>query len=231
MAYIYSAKRHHSWVAALRWGSFQSFWSVLGWRTNEILGPTDWNRERFSDVFCLLGKKILIISNLTSGFRTTEIYPFDKDVLPYEAFAPSLPIQKSIEASLNIQKNTDSEHDYDDQLPLAELRRSLLKTSGNRCSGVFPTPDFAKKTVSIKRKSLNYKVLEVKNEIFKAIAESNSVASISSNSTWAITNSLETEQNNATNKKWECVICYVELNLIWGVVLNAVTGPARNVLD
>ncbi|CAH2002117.1 unnamed protein product [Acanthoscelides obtectus] len=64
------------------------------------------------------------IGNITSGFRATGICPYDKDVLPIEAFAPSLATEKPyLETTAAAD---DSEYDSDDYLPLGWhlLRRS-----------------------------------------------------------------------------------------------------------
>lgn len=83
------------------------------------------------------------ISNIVNGFRATGICPYDKDILPIEAFAPSLPTERPIlNNGLKLSVNTlDSEYDSDDYLPLSEVQRKIVKAQENSFSEVLPTPD------------------------------------------------------------------------------------------
>lgn len=71
--------------------SFEHYWD------QELLSYWDQNpdrrlnKERFSDVFTPVWTKTMTINNICSGFRATGIYPFNKNAIPVEAFAPSLP--------------------------------------------------------------------------------------------------------------------------------------------
>ncbi|GJQ78738.1 hypothetical protein Trydic_g2772 [Trypoxylus dichotomus] len=91
----------------------------------------DLNRERFSDVFLPTWEKTITISNITSGFRATSIYPFDKNIPPAEAFTPSLPTHR-LEAQ---NEEVDSDYHADDYFPLETLRQKL-NTAENSFSEV-----------------------------------------------------------------------------------------------
>ncbi|GJQ80879.1 hypothetical protein Trydic_g14137 [Trypoxylus dichotomus] len=68
----------------------------------------------------------MTISSVTSGFRATGIFPFDKDTLPVEAFMPSLPTHR-LEA---LNEEIDSDYAVHDCLPLETLRQ-MLNTAEN----------------------------------------------------------------------------------------------------
>nr|CAD7415338.1 unnamed protein product [Timema poppensis] len=70
--------------------SFETFWD------QEVLRFFDSHRDQnditrlnFPDVFTPAWGKSMTQSNMTSGFRATGMYPFNPNVIPEEAFAPS----------------------------------------------------------------------------------------------------------------------------------------------
>ena len=69
--------------------SFEHYWDtevLKYWRQFPDRSVT---KERFGSLFTPVWNKALTIGNITSGFRSTGIYPFDPTVIPDEAFAPS----------------------------------------------------------------------------------------------------------------------------------------------
>ncbi|CAH1958399.1 unnamed protein product [Acanthoscelides obtectus] len=104
------------------------------------------------------------IGNITSGFRATGICPYDKDVLPTEAFAPSLATEKPYQETTAAAD--DSEYDSDDYLPLGELRKKLIPLN-NSFAEVLPTPDLVEKKSAPRRKAIKYKAVGQAIRIFK----------------------------------------------------------------
>ncbi|GJQ87925.1 hypothetical protein Trydic_g1188 [Trypoxylus dichotomus] len=100
----------------------------------------------------------MTISNITSGLRDTGICPFDKGILPVEAFAPSLPTHR-LEI---LNEEVDPDYDADDYLPLEILHQKL--NTENSLSDVLPIPDLVNRKNTSRRKALNYKAIEVKRE-------------------------------------------------------------------
>ncbi|GJQ66939.1 hypothetical protein Trydic_g7955 [Trypoxylus dichotomus] len=113
--------------------------------------------------FCQHGKTITI-SSVTSEFRDTGIYRFDRNILPVEAFAPSLPTHR-LEA---LNEEVESDYDADDYF-LLEILRQKLNTTENSFSKVLPTPDLErqKSKNTSRRKALNYKAIKVKRDVFR----------------------------------------------------------------
>lgn len=69
--------------------SFEHYWDeevLKFWRTFPGRNIT---KERFGKLFTPCWNRSLTIENVMSGFRVTGIYPFDKTVIPIEAFCPS----------------------------------------------------------------------------------------------------------------------------------------------
>lgn len=96
--------------------SFEHHWD------DELLKYWDQNpdrrltKERFAHVFTPVWEKCMTVANISSGFRATGIYPYNCHAIPEEAFAPSTISRRLFETS-----------DEDDDIPLAELRRKLLR--------------------------------------------------------------------------------------------------------
>ncbi|GJQ77966.1 hypothetical protein Trydic_g2327 [Trypoxylus dichotomus] len=100
----------------------------------------DLNRERFSDVFLPTWKQNDDIEN-----HHLPIYRFEA-----------------------VNEEIVSDYDANDYLPLETLRRKL-NTAENCFSEVLPTtPDLVKSKNISRRKALNYKVIEVKRNVFRA---------------------------------------------------------------
>ncbi|KAI5726025.1 hypothetical protein M8J77_023022 [Diaphorina citri] len=66
------------------------------------------NKERFLDILTSAWSLSMTIQNITSGFRATGIYPFDKNAITEIAYAPS-------ELTfLEIPDETERNEDFDD---------------------------------------------------------------------------------------------------------------------
>ncbi|CAH2008208.1 unnamed protein product [Acanthoscelides obtectus] len=78
--------------------------------------PTKWINKPLMRPIGMSSLKAISIGNITSGFRATGICPYDKDVLPIEAFAPSLATEKPYQETTAAAD--DSEYASDDYLPL-----------------------------------------------------------------------------------------------------------------
>nr|XP_022899780.1 uncharacterized protein LOC111413138 [Onthophagus taurus] len=96
--------------------SFEHHWD------DELLQYWDQNPDRrlskyrFSAVFTPVWEKCMTIVNITSGFRSTGIYPYNPSAMPDEAFAP-LTISRRI-----FEVDTSSDED----VPLSELRLKII---------------------------------------------------------------------------------------------------------
>lgn len=78
-------------------------------------------KNRFAAVFTPVWEKCMTVANITSGFRSTGIYPFNPNIIPDEAFAPSTISRKTAEAQENLDSSSDNE------MPLSDLRLKILK--------------------------------------------------------------------------------------------------------
>lgn len=69
--------------------SFEHYWDdeVLKYWTKNI--DRSITKQRFGAIFSEVWDKSLTPANIKSGFQATGIYPFNQDVIPVEAFAPS----------------------------------------------------------------------------------------------------------------------------------------------
>lgn len=186
--------------------------------------PTrDLNKERFSEVFLPTWEKTMTIANITSGFRATGICPYDKDILPFEAFAPSLPTERPPpnEAEDLVATETESEYDSDDLMTLSALKQKLKKQSENSFSEVLPSPDLVKKRSVSKRKAINYKAVEVKRAIFSSeeasicspVIPKTATSKTDSKSKPSEADSMPKpsgSKSTPTTESWECVICFTE---------------------
>lgn len=69
--------------------SFEHFWDVEVMKFRRNHPGRDITRDAVGKILTPAWNSSVTLSNLTSGFRATGIYPFDPDILPPEAFAPS----------------------------------------------------------------------------------------------------------------------------------------------
>lgn len=134
------------------------------------------NKERFSDVFTPVWGKCMTISNICNGFRATGIYPFNKNVIPECAFAPSLNTQRPYEENnasnlsddeISDQLSMEDHWDPDDEIPLAQLIKKEGPGKDNSFSKELVTPDMQPVKTKPRKKALNYRAQEVKRDVFK----------------------------------------------------------------
>ncbi|KAI4463255.1 dde superfamily endonuclease [Holotrichia oblita] len=101
------------------------------------------NKERFSVVFTPVWAKTMTIDNITHGFRATGIYPFDKNVIPEHAYAPSFPTRREQEG--DEPESPRDNWDPDDFVPLSLLAKRLnnqaTPVKENTFSQFLVTPD------------------------------------------------------------------------------------------
>lgn len=110
-------------------------------------------KETFSDVFTPVWSKCMTLSNITNGFRATGIWPFNRSIVPEEAFAPSLVTQQ--------------DYDSDDDKPLSVRIAAAQKRSPFQ--KMMPTPRKKKKNVKAtapRRKTINYKAQRLTRNLF-----------------------------------------------------------------
>jgi len=69
--------------------SFETYWDEEVLKFWRLHPDRQVNKERFGKIFTSAWYKALTPTNVINGFKSTGLYPFDKDVIPPEAFAPS----------------------------------------------------------------------------------------------------------------------------------------------
>lgn len=70
--------------------SFEHYWDeqvILYWTQHKNRSIT---KQRFGDIFSTVWDKAVTPQNISSGFSSTGIYPFNPQAIPEEAFAPSI---------------------------------------------------------------------------------------------------------------------------------------------
>ncbi|XP_068086234.1 uncharacterized protein [Anabrus simplex] len=96
--------------------SFEHYWDqqLLHFREQYPEDPDrKLTKDTFSEVFTPVWGKCMNLSNISNGFRAMGIYPFDRTVIPEEAFAPS-----SV-------RHREEEQDVEDNAPLSERLAAL----------------------------------------------------------------------------------------------------------
>ncbi|XP_068086296.1 uncharacterized protein [Anabrus simplex] len=149
--------------------SFEHYWDqqlLHFWEHNPEDPDRKLTKDIFSEVFTPLWGKCMNLSNISSGFRATGIYPFDRTAIPEEAFAPSSVTHR------------EEEHDVEDNTPLSERLAAL--SPGSRDSAkmkdkinspfqeLMQSPCMKiKKTISAPRKqAINYRAQKLTRNLF-----------------------------------------------------------------
>lgn len=174
------------------------------------------NKERFSDVFTPVWGKSMTISNICSGFRSTGIYPFNKNAIPEHAFAPSLPtkryqhenienhdpnIHDDVRKDLNMEYQSNSE----DEIPLARLiDKEAHSKNNNSFSEILLTPDMQPTKTTVRKKALNYRAQEIKRDVFKDDSSKKIPTSSKKNKKSV---DLPTTSKTAATEVWMCSVC------------------------
>lgn len=104
--------------------SFEHYWD------QEVLRYMYQNPERritktsFNTIFTKVWSQCLTHDNIVNGFRATGLYPFNPDILPDEAFAPSIltELPPPTEPSALVGSNTDHPDNYTVNQPEEQLR-------------------------------------------------------------------------------------------------------------
>ncbi|XP_018370178.1 PREDICTED: tigger transposable element-derived protein 1-like [Trachymyrmex cornetzi] len=152
--------------------SFEHHWDQEFLKYQDKHPDRKFNKTSFNIVFSEVWSKCMTQSNITNGFRSVGLYPFDPEAIPDSAFAPLVLTERpTIENQTpNIAVNSLI---VSDDIPLAEL---LNKNKENQ-STVSKTP-FQKLITTPKRKdfsagnsqrkkALNYKAQKVTKDLFK----------------------------------------------------------------
>lgn len=187
--------------------SFESHWD------QELLDYWDQhpdrrlNKERFSDIFTPVWGKCMTISNVCNGFKATGIYPFNKNVIPEYAFAPSLPTHRhlNLNCSQSIYNhiiNVEDRWDPEDEIPLAQLKQSEAQRKDNSFSEQLISPDMQSVKTTARKKALNYRAQEVKRDIFKNYS-SKKVKTTSTRKS----PKFPTTSKAAAEEVWMCSVC------------------------
>lgn len=94
-------------------------------------------KDRFGLVFTPTWNKCMSIDNITNGFRSTGIYPYNPNAIAETAFAPSLPTHQENPYPDAPISDISSSSDEEDNLPLMRLKlqKSMEYESG---SGTVP---------------------------------------------------------------------------------------------
>lgn len=147
---------------------FEHYWDaeLLYWWDRDPEDPDrKLTKDTFSEVFTPVWSKSMTLSNITSSFRATGIYPFDSKVIPEEAFAPSTVTYHEQEES-------------DDDTPLSVRLAALDAKCGNEkvkspFQEILPTPNKkAKKSSGVPRKkAVNYKAQKLTRNLFAAVPD------------------------------------------------------------
>ncbi|XP_023939021.2 uncharacterized protein LOC112046570 [Bicyclus anynana] len=153
------------------------------------------NKTSFNVILSQVWPKCMTISNISNGFRSTGLYPYNPDAIPEEAFAPSalseLPKtmhSENIAAGLSDQsakqdissanvEDSDGSATDTENLPLSLFSKikpndgTPHKIDNNQSTtreihDFLPTPKFKVKTTAPRKKSLNYRAQEVTKDLF-----------------------------------------------------------------
>lgn len=191
--------------------SFEHHWDeqlLLYWEKNP---ERKMSKERFSDVFTPVWSKCMTIENITAGFRSTGIFPFDKNAIPVHAYGPSLPTYRLTENSPpHVEEIDNQEWNSEDEIPLALLKQRYDRFKHPKPVNVFSvilrTPDMeeVKKPTKPRKKSLNYRAQEVTKDLFSEQNHSNSSPTVtkglSSRSTASAKSSLTSSAEKGGSK-------------------------------
>ncbi|XP_030752878.1 uncharacterized protein LOC115879955 [Sitophilus oryzae] len=93
---------------------FRTYWDEELLRYWDKYPDRKMNKERFSEVFTPVWSRWMTMANITHGFRTTGIYPFDKNVIPEHAYGPSVPTQQN-HTQNEPEGNDEDSSDSDDR--------------------------------------------------------------------------------------------------------------------
>ena len=95
--------------------SFESFWDdevLKYWMTHP---DRKINRSIFGKIFSEVWQRSMTSVNLVSGFKSTGIYPYNPDIIPEVAFAPSSTTEANIDISSTGEHATTSSRDSIEQ--------------------------------------------------------------------------------------------------------------------
>ena len=112
-------------------GPFEDFWDqevLLYWTTTKTSDERTVNKRIFGKIFSKVWPRAATPSNVSAGFRATGIYPFDPNVIPEQAFAPSELTRRDNENAEEIpsqSKSDDSDQPIMRQQPAKD--KSLIK--------------------------------------------------------------------------------------------------------
>ncbi|XP_046975202.1 uncharacterized protein LOC124541391 [Vanessa cardui] len=154
------------------------------------------NKTSFNFILSQVWPKCMTINNIVNGFRATELYPFNPDAIPEEAFAPSVLSEfpnpttgENVEAADSREVCVAEESEGSSCTDTENLPLSLL--SSKYCSETpqkeenhietkseihefLPTPKFKISQSASRKKSLNYKAQEVTKDLFGDVKSSTS---------------------------------------------------------
>lgn len=151
------------------------------------------NKTSFNVILSQVWPKCMTITNISNGFRATGLYPYNPDVIPEEAFAPSalseLPNPTNSEniavlsdesgeqeiSTANVEDSDGSGTDTEN-LPLSLLSKNnpnagtpqKIDNQSTTCEihEFLPTPKFKVVATAPRKKSLNYRAQEVTKDLF-----------------------------------------------------------------
>lgn len=117
-------------------GPFEEFWDqevLLYWTTTKTSDERTVSKRTFGKIFSKVWPRAATPSNVSAGFRATGIYPFDPNVIPEQAFAPSELTRRDNENAEEIpsqSKPDDSDQPIMRQQPAKD--KSLIKKKGDK---------------------------------------------------------------------------------------------------
>ncbi|KAI4466292.1 hypothetical protein MML48_3g00008862 [Holotrichia oblita] len=102
--------------------AFEHYWDeeVLNYWTREPERKI--TRGRFGHILSIIWPKVMSPANLMAGFRATGIYPFNKDVIPDVAYAPSTLTERALQTLPESASLIVSEQDDDHRESVTSLQ-------------------------------------------------------------------------------------------------------------
>lgn len=127
----------------------------LFWSNSESAGDRTMNKMRFQHVLTPAWDMAMTAKNIKSGFQACGVYPFNPDVLPEEAYAPSsVKIIQMDEMGNLIEPATEPATDVDSSTP-------------NSFSEILKTPEIKKKSARKPRKAINSRAVHLQKNLFQ----------------------------------------------------------------
>lgn len=170
--------------------AFEHYWdeAVLLYWSNH--GDRTITKQRFGTLFSGVWDKCMTPSNIKSGFRATGIYPFNPNILPDEAYAPSTVTEINIHfegnsctepAHVDVSQNNSNQQPECSRAPILpcheeeELVEEILgdvidhsssSSLDDSFKSLLPTPQKEVARATKRKASINCRAIELKKSLF-----------------------------------------------------------------